>query len=393
MSVEAFALKQSELDLKARTRLRNQTVWSNWENYGSLAALTPWEADANRSRRSLVEGYLAAIDADLEVKEVERDRGAELAQAEIDQEMRLALEKFETDRRRLAIRMAADDYYLAAKQYEAQVKAIIMAAREYAAAMEREQALTEKARAELAVEKEHLRIQDLTAQVFLQQVERAMVEADVAKMKLQAAKARVDVVEAEVAMKRAEVDLIEAEVKEAMAEAEKATLRADVASIFAECLVKQLTAVKLDVETKEIEAGFRYIQTRLDEMLRLWDIRAQEAGLREEAEKKLLEELGWQTEEDKRTQDLRRQAAANDREALEYEIQKTDEAIDEEKWLREQLDTAKLANLNLKLKMDIRTLQRNLWADQVLNAARRWANKNQSVIKISGTNSYEYHTK
>ncbi len=391
--MEAHALKQAELDLKARTRLRNQAVWSGWEEYGPLAALAPWEADLNRSRGALVEGFLAVIDADFEVKEAERDRGTELAQAEIDQERRLALEKYETDRRRLAIRMAADDYFLAAKRYEAQVKAVIMNAREYAAAMEREQAQLEKARAELGVEKEQLRAKDLTAQVFLQAVERAMVAADVARLKLQAAQARVREVEAYTAWKRAEVDLIEAEVKEAMAEAEKATLRADVAGIFAECLVKQLAPVKLDVETKEIEAGFRHIKVRLDSLLRLWDIREGMMGLREEAEKKLLEELGWQTEEDKRAQDLRREAAANDREALEYEIRETDEAIDEEKWLRERLDAAKAANMDLKTRIDIRTLHRNLWSDRVLNAARRWVNKNQSVVKYSGTHSHEYHTK
>lgn len=230
--MEPHALKQAELDLKARTRLRNLTVWSNWEKYGPLAALTPWEADLNRSREAWIEGYMAAVDADFELREMERDRGGELAQAEIDQDMRLALEKYETDRQRLAVRMAAEDYLLAARRYDAQVRAIIMAAREYAAAKEREQALLERDRAELAAEKEKLRGQELEAQVILQAIERAMVEADIARMKLQAARAQVDLVTAEVAAKRAEVDLIEAEVKEAMAEAEKATLRADVAQIL-----------------------------------------------------------------------------------------------------------------------------------------------------------------
>lgn len=340
-----------------------------------------------------MEGYLASIDADYEVKEAERDRGTELAQAEIDQEMRLALEKYETDRRRLAIRMAAEEYFLAAKRYEAQVRALIMSAREYAAAMEREQAQVEKLKAELAVEKEHLRVKDLTAQVFLQAVERAMVEADVAKMRLQAVKARVDVVEAEVAAKRAEVALIEAEVKEAMAEAERADLLADVASIFAQVLVKQLASVKLDVETKEIEHGFRYIQAKLDDMLRLWDIRETRMELREEAEKRLLEELLEHAEEEKRSQNLRLMAALNDREALEYEIQETNEAIEKEKLLRARLDAVKLGNMDQKHLIEMRSMRKSVWAEKILNVARRWADKNRKQLTISGTSSIEYHTK
>lgn len=386
-------MNKQELDLQARTRIRHQTVWSPWEQYGPLSGLKPIEEELKRARAHTIEGYMASVDADMALKEIERDRGAELARAELEQEMKLALEKYETERRRLAIKMAADDYFLAAKRYEAHVRNIIMSAREYAAAMEREQAKLEKAKAELAVEKEHLRIKDLTAQVFIQAVEKAMVEADVAKMKLQAAKARVDIIEAEVAAKRAEVSMIEAEVKEAMAEAEKADIIADLASIFAQVVVKGLTSVKLDVETKEIEAGFRYVATKLSDMLRLWDIRTHIMELRHEAEQRLLEEILELGEAEKRALDLRLLALLYDRDALDYEIEKTNDAIEMERFLREKLDGVKLENMRYKHLAEIGLLNKNVWAERIIDRARVAASRNRRQITHSSTVSYEYHSK
>ena len=384
--------KDNNFDLKAGVYLRNQSVWGQtWEGL-SLPELAVLEREAGKHWGFLVSSYLATIDEELRLKQLELDQINDLSQAEIEQERQLAWEKYETERQKLSIRMAAEEYFLAAKQYETQVKAVIMAAREYAAEMEREQALLEKARAELAVEKEQLRTQDLTAQVFLQAVERAMVEADVAKLKLQAARARVDIVEAEVAARRAEVALIEADVKEAMAEAERADLLADVASIFAQVVVKQLAPVKLDVETKEIEAGFRYIQAKLDDMLRLWSIREQSMEQRGEAERKLLEELGYQIEEEKREQQLRIDAVLKDRQALQYEIDRTFRAIGMEQLFRERVDRVKRENLNQKLRIELGLLNKNLWAEKVINAARRAVTARREQLVFSNLVSYEFHS-
>jgi hypothetical protein len=140
--------KQGLLD---RTRARNRGVW-----VGLLGDTPLGEHEAQLDSLAIptIEGYLAITDEMFAIKESQRDRAIEQDRAEIAQERSLADAKVQTERQRLAIKMAAEEYLLAARFYDAKVRSLIMAAKEYAAEVEKEQAGLEKSRAELAVAKE-----------------------------------------------------------------------------------------------------------------------------------------------------------------------------------------------------------------------------------------------
>lgn len=253
-----------------RTEGRNQATWVNLDTAGYVQGLVPLENVLNGLGQNTIGQYLAVLDADIDFESEMRGLLFQLELEGIEVEEQIALAKHETQRQVLAMRIAGEQLKLAAQEYDVQVQDLIMTAKEYAAQVEWERIELEKTRAEMAVRKEEARVKEIEARILLEKFEQQKVAVEIARTKLQVAQTNVKVVLAEIGVEEAKLKVIQAELQAATAEAEKASLQADIAQILADIIVRGLTQIRLEVETAEIEAGFRYIQQKLDDVLANW---------------------------------------------------------------------------------------------------------------------------
>jgi hypothetical protein len=300
-----------------------------------MAPLVGMETELDLMARPSIFNYMATSDEAWGIKEYQRDQTVELSQAEVDQDRAIAKAKYDTGIAKIAIERAADEYVLAAKIYDAKVKGLIMGAKEYAALVEQEQLAVEEARTGLAIDKEALRRTKVRADIYLEEIARAQVEADIAKAQVEVAKAHVRAALAGIAAGEAEIKLIQAQTEVYIAEADKATLQADVASIYAEILTKELSQVKLDVGQKEIAAGFAYIQSHLADMLSLWDTREAINTLQIESGADLEVEVALKLLVDKIQENLREQEIDDAHLVFIHESDKTAENLAGERNLQQ----------------------------------------------------------
>jgi len=383
-------IERDKQGLTDRTRARNRAVWVGLLTDTPLAE---HEAQLDSLALPTIESYLAITDEMFAIKESQRDRSIEQSQAEIAQDRSLADAKAATERRRLAIRMAADEYLLAGRFFDAKVRALIMGAKEYAAEVEKEQASLEKSRAQLAVTKEQNRLQEINAKIYYEAIQKAQVEADLARAKVDVAKAHTRALMADIEAQKAGLDLVEAEVQEAMATVEKATLQADVALIYAEVITKQLSEVKLAVEKEEIAQGFQFIQTKLDDLLALWEARDRVELLRAQGADEVLEEILLLLIAEKAEQDFQGIAVADAKEVFDYEVAEETEGLEKDKkqlepWMKLKKQVKAQDHSN-KLKM----MDKKLWAEKLVNAAQQYVHKHHTIDRFETHRITEYVSK
>jgi hypothetical protein len=370
-------------ELATRTRQRNALTWLSLDYGGVMASLVNMEADLDTLAAPSIENFLAISDEAWGIKEDQRDKTVELSQAEVDQDRLIADAKAATGRAKIAIERAADEYVLAAKIYDAKVKGLIMGAKEYAALVEQYQLEVEESRAGLAVDKEALHLKEVKAKIYLQTIEQAQVEADIAKAQVDVAKAHVRAAMAGIEAGRAEIELIQAQTEVYIAEADKATLQADVASIFAEILTKQLSQVKLDVGQKEIAAGFAYIQSHLDDMLALWDTRDAINLIQVESEMDLQAEIALRYLVDRVQEALKETEIDNSRDVLTYEQGQTNLNIAGEAALQAGLVGAKKILMGQKLDSSMQRDDAEAGAQVGAYKAQAIVSANRKVQRIS----------
>lgn len=261
-------------ELRTRARLRGVATYQDLDIYGLTDDISDQKDSFNSVHQNVIEQGITIVDANVDFKLDQIDRNAEQKRYELEQDRQIFDDKITLLRAKLALKIAAEQYGIAAKEYDASVKKMISEARIYAQELERTYSIPyEEARADVAEAKQESRLVQLQAEILTEGVNRANVEADIAKMKVDVAKAQVRVLQAEYEAAKSEVDVINAEVQIAMAEADKATLRADVALTYAEIVMKQLSTIKYDLEKEEIVHALQYIQTRLAALLSREDIR------------------------------------------------------------------------------------------------------------------------
>jgi len=236
--------------------------------------------------------------------------------------------------------------------------------------VELEQLAVEESRTGLAIDKEALRLMKVKTDIYLQTIEQAMVEADIAKAQVDVAKAHVRVALADISAGEAEIKLIEAQTEVYVAEAEKASLQADVASIFAEIMTKQLSATKLGVGQAEIAAGYTYIQSKLDDALALYDVRGLIEGIRIEAEDAMQVEMDLFLAVEKAEQDLRLLETEYARETLIHEEGAIWDNIGWEEAMRQALTNARMALNTARTAMLIGRDQGQTLAAQLVSRAQ-----------------------
>jgi len=358
-------------ELAQRTRQRNALTWLTLDFGGVMAPLVDMEAELDALAAPSIENYMAISDEAWGVKETQRDKTVELSQAEVDQDRLIAEAKVATGRAKIAIERAADEYVLAAKIYDAKVKGLIMGAKEYAALVEQEQLAVEEAKSGLAIDKEALHLIEVKAKTYLQTIEQAQVEADIAKAQVDVAKAHVRAAMAGIEAGEAEIKLIAAQTEVYVAEAEKATLQADVASIFAEIMTKQLSATKLGVGQAEIAAGYTYIQSKLDDALALYAERGLIEEIRTEAEVTIKEEIDLLLAVEKAEQDLRNLEADYARLTLTYEETQTAINIQQDAAMRAALVAARMRLADARLAESMGRDSGQTLAQRLVNAAHK----------------------
>ena len=96
----------------------------------------------------------------------------------------IAEAKAATGRAKIAIERAADEYTLAAKIYDSQVRGLIMGAKEFAALVEREMLLVDESKAALDLDKEDLRQEKLKAEIIMEAVAQGQAVSELAKAEL-----------------------------------------------------------------------------------------------------------------------------------------------------------------------------------------------------------------
>lgn len=365
-------------ELAQRTRERNASLWMILDWGGLLDPLTNQQADLNLLGQSGIENRMVVSDEAWEIKESQQTRKAELDQAEIEQDRRLADDKVALGRAQLAIRQTTDEYLLAVRIYDSNVRNLLMAAREYAAQVEQEQLAVEESRALLGAAKEGLRQEQINAQIYFESIQRVQVEVEMARAQVDVVKAHVRAALANIEADRAEVDLLEAQVQQYVAEADKITLQADVATIYAEILTKKLSEIRLDVGHKEIEAGFSYLQARLQDMLAHWDQRRLAEEIMASAEAELLTQIDILLEAEKYQEDLHITEVLNaqenfglEKDAIRSQTQMMKEIIDE-------LTKVKIGISNDRTSFSISRVNKETWAKALENAARCYVHKNMA---------------
>jgi hypothetical protein len=290
-------------NLMERSKRRDEAIWKTFDLLG--LGLSEYELLDNQTYADETAQFLAVLDAEIDAAVANRNLLHEADLYEVDQDKKNALARIVAQRQALAIKTAGDLLVLAAKEYDAKVKALIMAAKEYAAEVEKEQIKLERERAEQEYRKAELQIEDVNARIFFEMVERKQLEAEQAKTQVEVARANIKVLMAEIEAQEAELKIIQEELEEAMTEAEKATLNSDIAMIIADITTRCLAGIRLGVEEAEIAETRQYIQQHLDDVLKQWESRTLEQHIRQDAEARIQAEIWRHLEKQKEEEDLK----------------------------------------------------------------------------------------
>lgn len=379
-----------KIQLRERTLARNASAWVVLDWGGLLDPLADPQNVLNGLGQGSIGTHLAVSDENWGIKEYQRDRSYELDQVGIQQDRTLADAKVALGREQLSIRIVTDNYILAVKVFDSKVRILLMGAKEFAAAVEREQLLVAKQRAGLAVDKEVLHQAEVQARIYYEFIARAMVEADIAKGQVDVAKAQVRAIMADIAAGEADIKVIMAQIEQSMAQAEKTELQARIATLFAEVLTKKLSAVKLDVGQKEIAAGFGYIQSRLSDALAVLEIKKAEEVLQVDYANAALTETNLIFPDEKASEDLRKQEVADAREVFTFTEGATNQNIKDEAALKDLVVNAKEALSDQHLAVAEAKDNQATWAQQLVNTAEKFVHKNKQVIETSWSEQIRY---
>jgi hypothetical protein len=269
--------------LKDRTIRRGEAVWQDYDldNLTEGSRVARVEGQIDQLGRDTIRQGIAIVDGEVDFQAEQRGRLHELELMGVEQDQRLAYEKNQREQQVLAMKIAGEQAILASKEYDAVVQAYIMTAKEFAAKVEREQIALQRTRALMDIKKEEAHLKTTESQILLEYINRVNVQVDIAKAKLEAAQAVVKAIMTEFEAKQYDLRVVQADLEIVMAEVERATLLADIAMIFADIIVRGLAKIKFEVDSAEIEAGFRYIQSKLDDMLAIWSDRKSLEEVRE----------------------------------------------------------------------------------------------------------------
>jgi hypothetical protein len=361
-----------KVQLRERSRERSQSVFVPCELGGILSPVAGRHAALTILSQSGVENSMAIVDAAMDIKEYQRDKTHELEQFGINQDRQIADEKAATERRKLAIKRVSEDLQFAVLQRDAAVKALLMDVKQYAAEVEIEQLDVERQRVGVAIAKEGLRLKQANAGIFLEYINKKMVEVDIAKHRVEAAKANVRAVIAGIEAGEAEIKLLNAQIEVYMQEADKAGLQADVATIYAQIMSKELSQVKLDVNRAEIEAGFSYIATKLSDMAAIYGVKNIVEQIKGDLERALLNELAYYADAERYAEYQKLDEQMGHKRVLDYTEAVTMDSIGAEAVVKGRVWAAKDDLALTRLQNSMRADDMHTWATKLIAAAHEY---------------------
>lgn len=305
--------------MRDRAVQRGLATWQPLDQDFNVNDLADQEATLNiLGKDSILQG-LVALDEAANFDEGLRDRMYELDILTLEQDQQIALDRFIAEKQAFALRIAGEFLLLEAKEYDVLVQGLIMDAREYAAAIDREGIELQKQRALMDVKKEGAHLQEVEARILLEMIERRNQEIELAKAKVEVAKANVRAILADIQAQEADVRVIRAQLEVVKTEADKAGLIADVAQIMADIVVRGLAWVKLAVETAEIDAAFGFIESRLSDMLEIAAVKLNSEEVKLAYEKLLNAEVALMEAEQREQIDIEKLKMSMAERLLDYE--------------------------------------------------------------------------
>ena len=173
-----------KIQLKDRTRLRNDSLWIALDWGGLMAPLAAEQAILDNLGQPGIESPMAVSDENWDIKSYQRDRTYEVDQFAVVQDRQIADDKVATGQAKLAILRVTDEYVLAVRVYDSRVKALLMGAREYAALVELEQLAVALSESILAVDKEAVHLTKVKSEVYSENVHQAEEQTNIAKANL-----------------------------------------------------------------------------------------------------------------------------------------------------------------------------------------------------------------
>lgn len=328
-------------NLKARTK--DRSCWkalSPIEYMGIQGSID--ETTLDNVNKNLVQTLVDIVDDEFRIKEEQLLASVQLEYDKITAEKAIADSKAVATRTVFALTVVANTYVLGVERYIVSIQSLLMDAQEYAFIIEQKRIPLGLLSAEVAEEKAAVRITKLGMQIELEALNKKFVEVDVLKAELNAAKADVRLVLAEVAIEEARVDEVEARVTLAMTKVTEAGLIAEIARIFAEIAVKELTKRKYEVESAEIAAEFTRIAEKLASILAILNIKKEQLLEQSNLQIELLGDVDELLAAKKDQLDIREEAAQDDLEVKDYERAAIEAALAIEEDLREGLLQAKI---------------------------------------------------
>lgn len=271
-------------ELRTRTVDRGRAIWSDMDLDGITTGDELLEAQTNQLGKDVARGAVAIVDAAAEEAALNRDKLYNLELAGVEQERQLALEKITAQRQVLAFKTAGDMLMIAAREYDAEIARLIMAARQVAEEMGRTKVTVAEQRSIMDVKKQAARLAETEAAISVELLNQQQVQVDIAKARLDAAKAAVKVLTAETEVQQTQLRVVQSGLDLVLTEVESATLTADIAGIYADIVTRGLAAIKYEVERAEIEQAGAAIAQKLTDMLAIWARRTELEQIRTQYE-------------------------------------------------------------------------------------------------------------
>jgi hypothetical protein len=365
---------------KDRTLSRNASVWNNFDIALYAPNLVKISSNLDTTHQSIVHQYINMSDYDSDMLEEIRDRIYDLELYGVATGKEIEQSKYENKIAILALNTAGEMLILAAKEYDVSIQSMIMAAREYAAYVEREELYLDKDRAIMATEREEAKLLEYQAKALLETFEQKSVEIDVAKAKLEVAKTNVKVILAQIASEEAGVKAIQTEVELAMTEVESATLEADIAQILVEIVTRGLISIRLSVEREDIFLTEGWLESFLTDTLDLYNKRILSMEYKGKTEKDIGDTIPLLEEASKKLENLKITKVENDLWRWNIEKKMLEQYTNLEEIKRDTLSSIKVDYEKMKGISRFNILFEETLEARRVNAARRWVYLNYHDI-------------
>lgn len=271
-------------ELRRRTLDRGNAIWQDLDLNGITSGDAALESRINQLGKDGTRGAIMIVDGIAEAEALNRDRLHALDMHGVEQERRLASERLQTQRQVLALKTAGELLIVGAREYDAEIAGLIMAARRYAETLGRSGVEVAKQRALMDVKKEEAHLKETEAAIAVELLNQQQVKVDVARARLDAAKAVVRALTAETEVRQTELRVVQSGLDLVLTEVENATLTADIAGIYADIVTRGLASIRYEVEKAQIEQAASEVARKLEDMLAIWNRRTEIEAIRAQYE-------------------------------------------------------------------------------------------------------------